>query len=182
MNFKKILKKLRYIFKLIEIFFFFFLFIYCHREQSPFREHISKGLVGLVREPSFWPVEIFIRQPGSNRVSRSNIVINDAEAGPAPQPARTTRLPLIENTCSKIFKYFLTSLRDPKIMLRDPSFPASIFPSNYNLQAFKTECTNTYASTLSLDQLSLLFENARAFRDPQGLHLTGAFDFIIKKK
>ena len=32
---------------------FFFKFIYCHREQSPFRQHISKGLVGVVRKQSF---------------------------------------------------------------------------------------------------------------------------------
>ena len=35
------------------IIYLFILFIYCHREQSPFRQHASKGLVGLVREPSF---------------------------------------------------------------------------------------------------------------------------------
>ena len=66
------------------------------------------------------------------------------------------------------------------------SLPASIFPSTYNLQTFKTWVHNTYASTPSLEQLSLLIGNARIFRDTYGLHHSGvpllAFDFIKKKK
>ena len=46
------------------------------------------------------------------------------------------------------------------------SLSASIFPCTYNLQTFKTGRTNTYASTLSRDQLSLLFGNGMVFRDP----------------
>ena len=45
------------------------------------------------------------------------------------------------------------------------SLPASIFPRTYNLQTFKSECTNTYPCILSLDQLSLLFGNARVFQE-----------------
>ena len=66
------------------------------------------------------------------------------------------------------------------------SLPASIFPSTYNLQTFKTGFTNTYASTLSLDQLSLLFGNEGDLSRYIGAasywcaHL--AFDFIKKKK
>ena len=45
--------------------------------------------------------------------------------------------------------------------------------------------TNTYASTLSLYQLSLLFSNARIFRDSWGLHHSGApflYPISLKKK
>ena len=65
------------------------------------------------------------------------------------------------------------------------SLPASIFPNTYNLQTFKPGSTSTHASTLSLDQLSLLFGNTRLLRDPYALHLTSAppvaFDCIKKK-
>ena len=66
-----------------------------------------------------------------------------------------------------------------------PYLPSS-FPALIIFKPSKSECTNTYASTLSLDQRSLLFGNARVFRDPQGLHLTGARPVLhsisLKKK
>ena len=65
---------------------------------------------------------------------------------------------------------------------------SSLPPSFRALTIFKPSkpgFTNTYASTLSLDHLSLLFGNARILRDSQGLHHSGApllaFDFIKKK-
>ena len=45
------------------------------------------------------------------------------------------------------------------------SLPASIFPRTYNLQTFKTRVHKHLRLTLSLDQLSLLFGNARIVRD-----------------
>ena len=64
-----------------------------------------------------------------------------------------------------------------RTLSRPPSVPALII-----IKPSKPGCTNTYASTLSLDQLSLLFGNARASRDSQGLHYSGepllAFEFI----
>ena len=41
------------------------------------------------------------------------------------------------------------------------SLPASIFSNSYNLQTFKTRVHKHHASTLSLDEFALLFDNAR---------------------
>ena len=58
--------------------FLFFLIYLLSPGTCPFRQHISK--VVLVREP----VEILYASKARTRASRLNIIINDAEAGPAP--------------------------------------------------------------------------------------------------